>query len=73
MGSYLRGLPGGTYGAYRGLDMPDDDAFSYTSTENGDSMIYQQSNSPYGKDVLANMNLSGQGHWLLYGQGHKVN
>ncbi|XP_056001146.1 ankyrin repeat domain-containing protein 26-like isoform X4 [Ostrea edulis] len=57
MGTYLRGLPGGNYGPYRGLDMPDDDAFSYTSTENGDSMIYQ-TNTPYGKDVLANMNLS---------------
>uniref|UniRef100_K1QP98 Ankyrin repeat domain-containing protein 26 n=1 Tax=Magallana gigas TaxID=29159 RepID=K1QP98_MAGGI len=57
MGSYLRGLPGGNYGPYRGLDLPDDDAFSYTSTENGDSMIYQ-SNTPYGKDVLASMNLS---------------
>lgn len=66
MGSYLRGLPGGNYGPYRGLDLPDDDAFSYTSTENGDSMIYQ-SNTPYGKDVLASMNLSGQGH--CYNQG----
>lgn len=45
----------------RRIDLPDDDAFSYTSTENGDSMIYQ-SNTPYGKDVLASMNLSGQGH-----------
>ncbi|XP_062588360.1 uncharacterized protein LOC134250039 isoform X5 [Saccostrea cucullata] len=57
MGTYLRGLPGGNYGPYRGIDLPDDDAFSYTSTENGDSMIYQ-TNTPYGKDVLANMNLS---------------
>ncbi|KAK3101032.1 hypothetical protein FSP39_000386 [Pinctada imbricata] len=61
MGTFLRGLPGGSYGyGYKGLDLPDDDVLSYTSTENGDSMIYQ-TNSPYGKDVLANMNLSDPG------------
>ncbi|OWF41538.1 Ankyrin repeat domain-containing protein 26 [Mizuhopecten yessoensis] len=59
MGTYLKNLPTSySYAPYKGLDLPDDDMLSFTSTENGDSSTYANTNLPYGKDVLANMNLS---------------
>ncbi|XP_033746672.1 ankyrin repeat domain-containing protein 26-like isoform X15 [Pecten maximus] len=59
MGTYLKNLPTSySYAPYKGLDLPDDDMLSFTSTENGESSTYATTNIPYGKDVLANMNLS---------------
>jgi hypothetical protein len=57
MGSYLRTLPS-NYSAYKYNAIFDDDIISLTSTEVDDSIAYQ-STTPYGKDILANMNLSG--------------
>ncbi|XP_063435569.1 ankyrin repeat domain-containing protein 26-like isoform X13 [Mytilus trossulus] len=59
MGSYLRTLPS-SYSAYKYNGIFDDDLISLTSTEVDDSMAYP-SNTPYGKDILANMNLSDPG------------
>ncbi|XP_052059418.1 ankyrin repeat domain-containing protein 26-like isoform X12 [Mytilus californianus] len=59
MGSYLRTLPS-SYSAYKYNGFFDDDLISLTSTEVDDSMTYQP-NTPYGKDILANMNLSDPG------------
>ncbi|CAC5372278.1 Ankyrin repeat domain-containing protein 7 [Mytilus coruscus] len=59
MGSYLRTLPS-SYSAYKYNGVFDDDLISLTSTEVDDSMTYQP-NTPYGKDILANMNLSDPG------------
>ena len=57
MGSYLRTLPT-SYSSYKYNGVFDDDIISLTSTEVDDSMAYQP-NTPYGKDILATINLSG--------------